>query len=449
MKKSSSHSREQSISEREAEKEVPPIGAPRPPGKGLWRAFTSLRQYNFRLYCFGQLVSLLGTWMQSIGQVWLVLELTHSAWQLGLVGALQAVPILLFSIFGGIFADRWPKRQVLFLTQAGAMLQAFALWALVASGRIELWHLYILALLLGLTRCLDLPTRRAFIIEMVGREDLPNAIALNSSIATLTRIVGPGLGGLIIAASGVTSLFLLNAISFVAVLVALVLIRTRNLYVQTPEQLTEDTEKQSTWQSLHEGLNYVWKTPAMVLAIIVGGLVLLFGSNFNVVLPLIATDVLHSGVKGYGFLDAAASIGSLLAALWLAWRNQQSTALRLLICMLLFGILEVAFAISHLYLLSLVLIAGIGLTESIFASQAMTMLQMVTPGHLHGRVISVQVLFFDGSLPLGYMLMGWLSSLGGPSNAMLIGAILCVVVVGIGWIWRKAAERDIAVAAQV
>src|SRR5579859_4417596 len=192
----------------------PQPGGSHSPGKSWLRAFSALRQRNFRFFWSGQVISLMGTSMQSIGQAWLVLELTHSPWQLGLVGALQALPVLLFSIFGGVFADRWPKRRVLLFTQATAMLQAFLLYALVATGTIQLWHLYLLALLLGLTNSLNLPTSRAFVVEMAGREDLPNAIALNTSIANLAHIVGPGLAGILIAASSVNVLFLLNALSF-------------------------------------------------------------------------------------------------------------------------------------------------------------------------------------------------------------------------------------------
>ncbi len=423
--------------------ETPAIILPQQPEKGLLRAITSLRQRNFRLYWCGQMISLIGTYMQSIGQAWLVLELTHSAWQLGLVGALQAVPILLFSIFGGVFADRWPKRRVLLVTQAAAMIQALLLWALIATGAIHLWHLYVLALLLGLTNSLGRPASRAFVIELVGREDLPNAVALNSSLSSLTRIVGPGLAGIIIAASGVTTLFLLNALSFLAVLVGLALIKSHELHAQALQPRSVG-ERQNTWQSLREGVAYVWKTPAVLLLVLVVGLVLLFGSNFNVVLPLFATNVLHVGATGFGFLSAATGVGALLSGLWLAWSNQQPTIRRVLIGMLVFGVLEAVFAVSHLYLLSLVLIASVGFTEETFAMQAMTTIQMVAPDHLSGRVMSVQVLFFDGSLPLGYLLMGWLSALFGAPIAMLTGALLSLLVAGAGWMWRKPAEKDVA-----
>ena len=420
------------------ERETPAIILPRPPGPGLLRALTSLRQRNFRLYWYGQMISLMGSGMQSIGQVWLVLELTHSAWQLGLVGALQALPVLLFSLVGGVYADRWPKRRVLLVTQAASMIQALLLWALIATGTVQLWHLYVLALLLGLTYSLSKPASRSFVVELVGREDLPNAIALNSSLSTLARIVGPGLGGIIIAARGVTTLFLLNALSFLPVLVALALINSHELYAQALPHRSVG-ERQNTWQSLREGMDSVWKTPEVLLVILVVGLVLLFGSNFNVVLPLFATDVLHVGATGFGFLSAAIDVGSLCAALWLAWSNRQPTIRRVLIGMLVVGVLEVVFAVSHLYLLSLALIASVGFAETAFAAQAMTTIQTVAPDHLQGRVMSVQVLFFDGSLPLGYLLMGWLSGLFGAPSAMLIGALLSLLVVGVGWMWHKPA----------
>ena len=423
--------------------ETPAIILPKPSEKGLLRVITSLRQRNFRLFWCGQMISLIGSYMQSIGETWLVLELTHSAWQLGLVGALQAVPILLFSIFGGVFADRWPKRRVLLVTQAAAMIQALLLWALIATGTLQLWHLYVLALLLGLTNSLGRPASRAFVVELVGREDLPNAVALNSSLSSLMRIVGPGLAGIIIAASGVTTLFLLNALSFLAVLVGLALIKSHELHAQALGYRSVG-ERQNAWQSLREGVAYVWKTPAVLLLVLVVGLVLLFGSNFNVVLPLFATNVLHVGATGFGFLSAATGVGALLSGLWLAWSNQQPTIRRVLTGMLVFGVLEAVFAVSHLYLLSLVLIASVGFTEETFAMQAMTTIQMVAPDHLSGRVMSVQVLFFDGSLPLGYLLMGWLSGLFGAPIALLTGALLSLLVAGAGWIWRKPAEKNVA-----
>ncbi len=423
--------------------EMPEITALPAKEHGLVRAFRSLRHRNYRLYWSGQVISVIGTSMQSIGQAWLVLELTHSAWQLGLVGALQGVPVLLFSIFGGVFADRWPKRRVLLLTQSAAAIQALVLWVLITTGSVQLWHLYILAPLLGVTVSLDKPTRQAFVVEMVGRDDLPNAVALNSAVFTLARVVGPGIGGIIIAYSNVGMLFLLNALSYLAAIAGLALIRSAELRAQA-RPASHTGERQSTWQSLREGVGYVWKTPSVLLVMLVAGLVLLFGSNFNVVLPLFATDVLHVGAPGLGALSAAIGVGSLLAALWLAWGNQTPTVRGVLLGALVFGGLEAGFAVSRNYALSLALIAGVGFAEIAFAMLATTMLQTISPDHLRGRVMSVAILCFDGSLPLGYVLTGWLASRFGAPAGLLICALLCLVVAGAGWLWRKPAEEALA-----
>ena len=251
-----------------------------------------------------------------------------------------------------------------------------------------------------------------------------------------------------IAASGVTMLFLLNGLSFLAVLVALALINIHELHAQALQH-TNAGVQQKTWQSLREGLNYVRKTPTILLVILVVGLVLLFGANFNVVLPLFATDVLHVGATGFGFLSAAIGVGSLLSALLLAWSNQKPTIRRVLFGTLVFGVLEAIFAVSHIYFLSLMLIAGIGVAETIFGAFATTTLQMIAPDHLRGRVISVYILFFTGSIPLGYLLAGWLSGLCGASIALLICALLTLLVTGAGWLWRKPAEKDFAASARL
>lgn len=439
---SQKHTTAEMVSLREAIS--PAIEAPQQQAKGLLRAFVALRHRNFRLFWFGQMVSLIGTWMQTIGQAWLVLQLTNSAWQLGLVGALQFLPVLLFSIFGGVFADRWPKQRVLLCTQSAAMCQALILWVLIFTGTIQLWHLYVLALLLGMTNCLDMPTRQAFVVEMVGREDLPNAVALNSSLFNLARIVGPGIGGIIIAISGVTALFLLNGLSFIAVIVGLALINVHELHAQAAKHAGEH---QKTWQSLREGLVYVCRTPSILLVILVVGLISLFGINFNVVLPLFATDVLHSGPVGFGFLSAAFGLGSLISALWLAWGNSRPSIRHIVIGTLIFCVLLALFALSQIYSVSLVLIAMVGAAQITFATQANTTLQTVAPDHLRGRVMSVYMLFFAGSIPLGNLLVGWLSDLYGASIALLICAILSIIVAIAGWIWRRPAEKDLAASA--
>ncbi|HEU5379355.1 MAG TPA: MFS transporter [Ktedonobacteraceae bacterium] len=442
MKIVSTRSQEQVVPEiiPTREQGAPAVVAPQQ-AKGLLRAFVALRHRNYRLFWFGQMISLIGTWMQTTGQAWLVLELTHSAWQLGLVGALQFLPVMLFAIFGGVFADRWPKRRVLLFTQSSAMVQACLLWLLVVTGTVQIWHIYVLALMLGMTNCLDMPTRQAFVVEMVGREDLPNAVALNSSLINLARIVGPGIGGVIIAFSGVTSLFLLNSLSFIAVIAGLALINIHELHAQVAKRASG---QQKTWQSLLEGLAYVRRTPSVRLVIIVIGLVSLFGINFNVVLPLFATEVLNVGSIGFGFLSSAFGIGSLISAFWLAWGNNGPNMRRLLLGSLVFCVLLAFFAVSHIYPLSLVLIAAVGFAQIAFTALANTTLQTVAPDHLRGRVMSVYMVCFAGSVPLGNVLVGWLSGLYGASTALFICAMLSLAVAGAAWMWRKSAERDLA-----
>lgn len=420
------------------------------PEKGLLRAFVALHHRNFRLFWFGQLISLIGTWMQSIGQAWLVLELTHSAFLLGLVGALQFLPILLFALFGGVLADRWPKRKVLLFTQTSAMIQAFILAVLVFTGTVQLWHIFVLAALLGLTNSIDMPTRQAFVVEMVGHDSLTNAIALNSSVFNMARIVGPGIGGLIIATLGVAPLFLFNALSFIAVLIGLAMIDMKTLYDQPKRHATaRDEPKQSTLQSLREGLTYIVRTPSVFLIIMVVGVISLFGINFNVVLPLFATEVLHMGATGFGFISSAFGLGSLVAALWLAWGNKKPSIIHLLVEATIFCVILGLFALSGNYYLSLLLIAAVGFTQIAFSAIANTTLQTVTPNHLRGRVMSVYMVVFAGSTPIGNLFIGGLAVLLGVPVALLAGAILSLAAAIAGWMYRKPAMKSLAEANKV
>jgi MFS family permease len=412
---------------------------------GVLRTFIALRHRNFRLFWFGQMISLVGTWMQTTAQAWLVLEMTHSAWLLGVVGALQFLPILALALFGGVLADRLPKRKVLLFTQSSAMIQAAIMWVLVATGHIQVWHIMILAALLGLTNALDMPTRQAFVPEMVGLDDLPNAIALNSSLFNLARVLGPGLGGLLIAWLGVAPLFLLNAISFIAVIAGLAMIDTGKLFGgATLAERRLARSQQKPLQSLREGLIYVWRTPAVFLVIAVVGVVSLFGINFNVVLPLFATDVLHAGAIGFGFLSSAIGLGALVSALWIAWGNSRPTIRFMLLAGLIFSIAEIAFAISPIYVLSLFLIASVGFAQIAFSAVANTALQTITPGKLRGRVMSVYMMVFAGSTPLGNLFIGGIAHLYSAPIALLAGGILSLLAAVAGWIWRKPAEKDLA-----
>jgi MFS family permease len=409
------------------------------------RALISLEHRNFRLFWSGQLISLIGTWMQTTGQAWLVLQITKSAWALGLVGALQFLPVMLFSLFGGVLADRVPKRTVVVFTQSFALLQATVLWFLVATGTVQLWHIFVLATLLGITNSIDMPTRQSFVAEMVGRDDLSNAVALNSSVFNMARIIGPGLGGLIIAWLGIAPLFLLNALSFIPVIIGLVMIDVKQLHTAIKPIAQQVTvAKVGTIKSIREGLAYIRQKPSVFLIIVVVGIISLFGINFNVVLPLFATTVLHAGPAGFGFISSAFGVGSLLSALWLAWTNKKPDISFLLLASIVFCVLEIIFALSHWYQFSLILIACVGFSQIAFTAIANTTLQTVTPDHLRGRIMSVYMLVFNGSIPLGNLFTGGLVSLFGAPVALIAGGALSLVAATAGWIFRAPAEKDIA-----
>ena len=410
--------------------------------RGLLRTFSALRHRNYRLFFFGQMISQIGTWMQTTAQAWLVLELTHSALLLGLVGVLQYLPVMVFSLFGGVLADRFPKRTLLLVTQSVALVQASIMWLLVVTGTVQIWHILLLVALLGITNALDTPTRQAFVGEMVGREDLPNAIALNSSLVNMARVLGPGLGGVLIAWLDVAPLFLLNTISFIAVIIGLVMIDQRTLHA-LPARRTDD-KKLSTFQSLRQGLFYVWHMPTVLLVISVIGVIALFGINFNVMLPLFATDVFHAGPVGFGFISAAYGLGALFSALWVAWGNRKPSLRSLLIAAFAFSGLEIAFALSPFYTLSFPLIASVGFAQIVMTATANTTIQTVTPNSLRGRVISVYLLVYAGGMPLGNLLAGGLTTLFGAPVSFLIGGIPCLVAAIVGWMMRAPAEKSLA-----
>ncbi len=406
------------------------------------RAIAALRHRNFRLFWCGQLISLIGTWMQSIGQSWLVLQLTHSAWLLGVVGALQFVPVLFFGLFGGILADRMPKRTVLIFTQSFSALQAAILWLLVVTGAVQLWHVFALALLLGATNAVDMPTRQSFVIEMVGHDDLPNAIALNSSVINMARIIGPSIGGILIAWLGEAPLFFLNSLSFIPVIIGLALINCSQLHAQ-PMLLPTHAARQSTLRGLREGLSYVTHMPAVLLIILTVGVISLFGINFNVVLPLFADDVLKVGPQGFGFISAAFGVGALLAGFWLAGTNRKPSIKHIIVSGVLFSVCEAAFALSHWYILSLLLIAGVGFTMISFAAMANTTLQMVTPNQLRGRIMSVYMLVFNGSTPIGNLFIGGVAHLFSTALSLLIASLISLVAAIVAWILRGPAEQSL------
>ena len=385
------------------------------------RGFTAFRHYNYRLYFGGQLVSLIGTWMQNIGQGWLVLQLTHSPFYLGVVTALQSLPVLFFALLGGVVADRFPKNRLLVVTQSTMALLALVLALDVSAGTVRVWHIYILATLLGLVQSVDAPTRQAFGVEMVGKDDLLNAIALNSALYNSARIFGPAIAGVLIAVAGMAACFYLNSLSFLAVIAALLVMRPAQFHLGQRAARGGSVRGQ-----LGEGLGFVRRTPIVLMVMALICIFSIFAFNFNVILPVFADSVLHIGVSGYGALSSAMGVGSLIAAVSLAFarRTRWPVMLAGIGSFVIFGL---AFSWSRNVPLSLVLLAGMGASTMIFTTQANTTVQTLAPDALRGRVMSLYMMLFMGSQPVGAFLTGSLASIFSAPIALTAGAAVCAM----------------------
>ncbi|HLZ72584.1 MAG TPA: MFS transporter [Dehalococcoidia bacterium] len=389
-------------------------------GMKLGRGFSALQHYNYRLFWIGQTLSLVGTWMQTVAQAWLVLQLTGSAVDLGIVSALQQLPVLFIGIFGGVFADRAPKRELLIVTQTVQMLLALVLGILVSTGLVQMWHVYLLATLLGLSNAFDMPTRQAFVMEMVGRDDLMNAVALNSMQFNTARIIGPALAGITIALIGVTGSFYANAASFLFVIAGLFMMRSDKFFA------VERAPKAPVLSSLREGCEYVWRTPSALLIVLIVGLLGMFTFNTQVLVPLFATDILHSGALGYGILLTGMGAGSLVAAFVAAfaqrarWRLVIGGAIG--ICLT-----ELAFSFSRNYGLSLGLMVLTGFSMITMFTSANTGIQQRVPDSLRGRVMGVYTSVNMGTMPLGNLAAGALAASLGAPFAMGFGAVAALL----------------------
>ena len=390
--------------------------------------FIALRVRNFRLFWFGQLISLSGTWMQTVGQAWLVLNMTQSPFAVGTVTTLQFLPITLLVLFGGVFADRVPKRNFLVITQTSAMLQAVVLGVLVATGAVRLWHVYLLATALGVTNAFDNPTRQAFVPEMVGKDLVPNAVPLNSTLFNAARIVGPAIGGITIALFGVAGTFYLNAATFVPVIIALLMMRTSELF-----PVEKGSGRMLT--QLREGLDFAFRTPSVLLILILMAFVGTFGYNFSTALPLLARFVLHTGSVGFGTMTAVLGVGSLMAALAIAY-TRRSDERQILIGGGVFSVLLILVGLSHWYALTLVLLMLMGVSGIIFTASANTRLQLLAPGHLRGRIMSLYVLLFAGTTPVGAFLLGNVAERLGVQQAIVLFGVLSTAGVALTVLYR-------------
>jgi MFS family permease len=385
-------------------------------GELRWRG--ALRHRNFRLFWFGQMISLVGTWMQSVAQAWLVLLLTHDPFWLGVVAAVQFTPVLVLGLFGGIVADVLPKRPTVIGTQAILMVLALVLAGLSWSGTVQVWHILVLAVCLGLVNAVDMPTRQAFVMEIVGREDVANAVAMNSAMFNAARIVGPAVAGLVIGVAGVTVCFLVNGVSFVAVIAGLAAMRDADLHVGA--RLARPHSVSEVGANLGEGLRYVRHTPVVLLAVCLVAVVSTLGMNFNVLMPAMANDVLHVGASGFGFLMSAMGFGSLVAALGVAMLRRPLLSV-LLVGAFTLGALELVFGGIRFFPLALVVVFGAGAGAIAMTATANSAIQLAVPDALRGRVMSVYMTVFAGSTPVGGLLAGWLASSFGPPTVLAVG----------------------------
>lgn len=398
-------------------------------------AFAALRHRNFQLYFGGQLISNAGTWMQVIAQGWLVYELTHSDLALGIVGFVAAIPALLITPWGGVVVDRVPKRTLLILTQSGAMLLAFILAALTFTGVVQEWHIVALAAGLGFVNAFDGPARQAFVVELVGREDLPNGIALNSLMFNSARVVGPAMGGLLLALVGAAWCFTINGLSFLAVILGLWAMR---MNIATSERSAE-----STWKRLLNGVHYAIAQRELAGLLLLSLVFSIFGISYATVMPAFVEQVLHQGALAYGWVTTATGIGAVTGALVIANRGGTDWRGRWLVgASIGFPLVLAAFSFTSFLPLSLVLCFGLGLGFMVEFTMINTLLQTRVEDALRGRVMALYTLTFFGFTPFGNLAVGALSQRIGLSCAISLFAVVSLLLSF--WVIRKVPElRDL------
>jgi MFS family permease len=382
-------------------------------------AFRAMRHRNFRLFFGGQLVSLSGTWMQTVAQSWLVLKLSNSAMMLGVVAFASYVPILLVALFAGVVIDHVDRRRLIIVAQVLQMLSALVLAALTWAGAVRVEHVIILAAFSGLVSAFDLPARQAFVVEMVGKEDLPNAIALNSMIFNGARTIGPAVAGLLIAVTGTAMCFFLNGVSFLAVIWCL-------FAMEIARRPDTPALGGKVLHRLYEGLTYVWQHQPTRMMLVVVAINSGFGITYTVLIPVFARDVLKVGANGYGFLMAAQGVGAVLGAVYLASRSETGPALRHTLTAGLFctAFATIIFGLSRNVPLSMLsqLIVGAGIIN--YMAGTNTMLQLSVSDELRGRVMSIYTLSFIGLAPLGSLEVGFVGEHLSPEVAVIICGVI-------------------------
>jgi len=387
----------------------------------------ALRHRNFQLFFSGQLVSLVGTWMQNVAQAWLVYRLTGSALLLGAVGFSNQIPVLLIAPIGGIMADRSNRQRLVIATQVASMTLAAILAWLTLSGRVEKWHIFVLAASLGVVNAFDIPARQSFLIDMVGREDLMNAIALNSSMFNGARMIGPAVAGILIAKIGEGWCFAANAVSYVAVITGLLMMK-----VQCPPR----SNSSSPLADIVEGFRWANSVKVIRALLLLIGLVSLVGMPYTVLMPVFADKILHGGARGLGILMGATGVGALFGALTLAAKTDVKGLGRLAAWSCAgFGIGLVLFSFSHWFWLSAALLLPIGYSVMLQMASTNTLIQTMVPDQLRGRVMALYSMMFLGMAPFGALLGGALAERMGAPLSVAVGGLACVC--GAIWFGRE------------
>ncbi|MBP7146737.1 MAG: MFS transporter [Acidobacteria bacterium] len=390
----------------------------------------SLRHRNFRLFLLGQVVSLTGTWMQSLAQGWLVWRLTHSAWLLGVVGFAQMGPVLVLGLVGGLAADRFDRWRLVVCTQCASLLQAASLATLVLSGHIAVGHVLALAAVLGAINAFDMPARQAFLVQMVGPEDLPNAIALNSTTFNGARVVGPSLAGLVVAAWGEGVCFALNAVTYAAVI--------GSLFAMRLPKRAQRHGREGAVRRLSRGLAYAWHTPHVRALLSLTAVSSIFGMSYNAFVPAFAGEVLHRDARGLGVLMGSIGVGAMLGALLMAARQGIHGLARTLGAMaVLFGAAITTFGLSRTFGLSCAAVAVVGFSMVVQLAGTNTLLQSLVPDDMRGRLMSFYTVVFVGFAPIGSLLQGRLAAAIGVQHAVVIGGAITMLAGTTFALWAR------------
>jgi MFS family permease len=389
------------------------------------RTFRSLRRHrNYRIFFSGQLVSLAGTWMQNVALAWLVIELSGSPLAIGALAFWRFVPFMLFGLVAGVLADRFDSRKLVMATQAAAMVVSIALAIVTLTGTATLAIVYVLAALGGVALAFDAPGRQSLTFQMVGPRELPNAVALNSGLFNGSRVIGPAIAGLVIAAVGTGLCFVLNAVSFLAVLTALLIVREDEL------RAVEKDPSARVVDGLRRAFGHAWNDPQLRLILTVVFVVSTVGFNFHVLVPLLAADTLDVGPEGFGFLSAAFGLGALVGAL--AAATVRGASWRLFsIGTASFGALALLLAPVHNAYLAGLLLVGIGVSFTLFTANANALVQLAAPDHLRGRLIGIYLFAFLGLAPIGGLFAGWLAELGGTGLAFAVAGTVSLATIAL------------------